>query len=112
MSFSRDIGIRPIITIPIPSRGGNMNRAWLISRNVLVALFCSTLGHAADYPAGPIRIICAYPAGGGADWVTRTVGEKLAGALGQPVLVDNRPGAGGVIGTELLAKAKPDGYTL
>lgn len=70
--------------------------------------------HAADpaYPARPIRFICPYAPGGAGDIFTRTIGQKLADALGQPVVVDNRAGANGGIGTELVAKAPGDGYTL
>ena len=69
--------------------------------------------HAADdYPARAIRIIVPYPPGGGTDIVARIVGEKLQASLGQPIVIDNRGGAAGVIGTGLVAKAEPDGYTL
>lgn len=78
---------------------------------LLTALFAQS-GYAADYPTKPIRMIVAYPAGGGADFIARTVGKKLEAALGQPVVVDNHPGAGGIIGTDILAKSKPDGYTI
>jgi len=64
------------------------------------------------YPVRPIRLICPYVPGGGADIFSRTVGQKLTEALGQTVVVDNRAGANGGIGTELVAKAAPDGYTL
>ena len=64
------------------------------------------------YPAKPIRFIVPYVAGGAADIFTRTVGQKLYEAWGQTVVVDNRAGANGGIGTELVAKAPPDGYTL
>jgi tripartite-type tricarboxylate transporter receptor subunit TctC len=53
-----------------------------------------------------------YPPGGGTDIVGRVLGEKLSASLGQPIIVDNRGGAGGVLGTEIVAKAVPDGYTL
>jgi tripartite-type tricarboxylate transporter receptor subunit TctC len=66
----------------------------------------------ARYPARPIRLLIPFPAGGAADLIGRTIGEKLAAELGQPVVMDNRPGAGGVLATELLAKAEPDGYTV
>jgi tripartite-type tricarboxylate transporter receptor subunit TctC len=65
-----------------------------------------------DYPTKPVRLIVPYPAGGGADFWGRLVAEKLASALGQPVVVDNIPGAGGNNGTAVAAKATPDGYTL
>jgi tripartite-type tricarboxylate transporter receptor subunit TctC len=69
--------------------------------------------HAADtYPSRPIRLIVPYPPGGGTDIVGRVLGEKLSASLGQPIIVDNRGGAGGVLGTEIVAKAVPDGYTL
>jgi tripartite-type tricarboxylate transporter receptor subunit TctC len=68
---------------------------------------------AADtWPTKPIRFVCPYAAGGAADIFSRTVGQKLGEALGQTVIVDNRPGANGGIGTELVARAQPDGYTL
>ena len=68
--------------------------------------------HAQNYPTRPIRMIAAYPTGGGIDTVARTLAEKLAPALGQPVVVDNRPGAAATIGADLMAKSTPDGYTL
>src|ERR1700724_3878976 len=64
------------------------------------------------FPTRPIRLIVPYPAGGGTDIVGRVVGQKLHESLGQPVVIDNRGGAGGTIGTALAAKSAPDGYTL
>ena len=64
------------------------------------------------YPVRPIRLLIAYPAGGATDIIGRTIGEKLSAQLGQPVVIDNRPGAGGSLATQMLAKAEPDGYTL
>ena len=64
------------------------------------------------YPSKPIRWIVTYPPGGPTDFVARAIGARLTAAWGQQVVIDNRPGAGGVIGTELAAKAVPDGYTL
>ena len=71
-------------------------------------------GHAVAqaYPAKPIRMIVPYPAGQGTDIMARTIAERLSERLGQRIVIDNRPGAGGNIGTELAAKAIPDGYTL
>ncbi|AZG12680.1 Bug family tripartite tricarboxylate transporter substrate binding protein [Cupriavidus pauculus] len=66
----------------------------------------------APWPARPIRMVVPFPAGSSPDLIARIVTEKLAAVLGQPVVVENRPGAGGNIGTGLVAKAAPDGYTL
>lgn len=80
-------------------------------------LFASIAAYAAqntagDYPNRPIRIIVTFPPGGPTDIIARVVGQKLAEAWGQPVVIDNRSGAGGNIGTDLAAKSAPDGYTL
>jgi tripartite-type tricarboxylate transporter receptor subunit TctC len=64
------------------------------------------------YPARPIRLVVPWPPGGGADSVGRAIAQDLTGALGRQVIVDNRPGAAGIIGSELVARAQPDGYTL
>ncbi|HSQ05160.1 MAG TPA: tripartite tricarboxylate transporter substrate binding protein [Burkholderiales bacterium] len=67
---------------------------------------------AAGYPEKPIRIVVVYPPGGGIDILARALGQKLSDAWGQPIIVDNRPGAGTTIGAAIVAKAAPDGYTL
>ena len=69
-------------------------------------------GSADSYPSKPIRIIDGFPAGGGADYLARVIGPKLTERFGQPVIVDNRPGAGGNLGAEIAARANSDGYTL
>jgi tripartite-type tricarboxylate transporter receptor subunit TctC len=65
-----------------------------------------------DYPTRPIRIIVPLAPGGGSDYTARFIGTRLAERVGQSVVVDNRPGASGIVGTDLVAKANPDGYTL
>lgn len=67
---------------------------------------------AQSYPSKPIRLVVAFPAGGGGDNIVRPLAQKLTGGLGTPIIVDNRPGGGGMIGASLAAKASPDGYTL
>ena len=83
---------------------------------VAAALVCmsTVVGYAAaqTYPAKAVRVIAPFPAGGSSDLVARIVSQKLSEVTGQQFLVDNRPGAGGTLGTELAAKAAPDGYTL
>ena len=69
-------------------------------------------GAAETYPTRPIRLIVPYPPGGGTDIVGRVLSDKLRESLGQPIVIENRGGAGGVLGTGLVAKAAPDGYTL
>jgi len=67
---------------------------------------------AADYPAKPIRVVVPYAAGGPMDFIARTLGRKMIPALGQNMVIDNRPGAGGALGTDVVAKSAPDGYTI
>src|SRR4051812_20317058 len=67
---------------------------------------------AQTYPARTVRVVVPFPAGGGADFMARLMGQKLGEAMGQTFVIDNRAGAAGVIGTDLVAKAPADGYTL
>jgi tripartite-type tricarboxylate transporter receptor subunit TctC len=80
---------------------------------LLGALVIPTTGaRADDYPNHPVTLIVPYPPGGGVDTIARLIGQKLSGSLGQQIVIENRPGAGAVIGTRAAAKAPPDGYTL
>jgi len=77
---------------------------------ILAAVF-ATAAHA-EYPEKPIKIVVPYPPGGSTDLLTRIIGQKLQESLKQPVIVENRGGASGIIGSDVVAKSAPDGYTL
>ena len=79
---------------------------------VLLLLAVVTPLHAQSYPNKPIRFIVPFPPGGGTDIVARIIGPKLSERLGQPVVIENRAGAGGNVGSEFIAKSRPDGYTI
>jgi tripartite-type tricarboxylate transporter receptor subunit TctC len=96
-------------------------RVHLLRRRVIAAIafvlagglgFAPLLACAQAYPTKPIRLVVPFPPGGSLDVVARAIGQKLTEAWGQPVVIDNRPGAAGNIGAELVYKAEPDGYTL
>src|SRR5262245_2813570 len=81
---------------------------------LLLAILVAALGasaHAQTWPTKPVRAVVAYPAGAGLDFVTRTVAQRLAEVLKQPIVVENRTGASGTIGADAVAKSAPDGYT-
>ena len=73
--------------------------------------FC-TAAHAQSYSSKSIRFLVGAPPGGGADFVARNLGPKLSESMGQSIVIENRPGANGVVASELLARAAPDGYTI
>src|ERR1700687_3537923 len=75
-------------------------------------LLWPALGQAEDFPARTIRLIVPFPAGGPNDIIARVVGQRMSELIKQPVLIDNRGGQGGVLGTDAVAKANPDGYTI
>ena len=85
---------------------------------ISVLLACAALvafaqtAPAQDYPSRPVTLVVPYPAGGGLDVLARQLGQKLADRLGKPVVIENRTGAGTVIGAASVAKAAPDGYTI
>jgi tripartite-type tricarboxylate transporter receptor subunit TctC len=91
-----------------------MTKIWLTRVAALLAgaLAAATAQAADSYPTRPITLVVPFAAGGPADFLGRVIGQKLGDELGQPIVVDNRPGANTIIGAQAVAKAKPDGYTL
>jgi tripartite-type tricarboxylate transporter receptor subunit TctC len=79
--------------------------------SVLFCLFCLQV-FAQTYPSKPIRLLVGYPPGGSGDFTTRLIADELGKDLGTTVIVENKPGAGGSIASEFVAKSAPDGYTL
>ena len=92
-----------------------MNQISMNKKNLCLALvltLCLGQAWAQAYPVKPIRMVVPYAAGGAADITARVLGQKMSESLGVPIVVDNKPGANGMIGTDAVAKAAPDGYTL
>ena len=79
---------------------------------VLTAFFLTSVAAAAEFPTKPIKLVVPFPPGGAVDALGRLVGQKTSEILGQPIVIDNRAGAAGSIGTDIVAKSTPDGYTL
>ena len=79
---------------------------------ITILLLASAASFAQDYPTKAIRLIVPFPPGGSTDLVARVVGQKMADSWGKQVVIDNRPGANGMIGSDIVAKANPDGYTI
>ena len=89
-----------------------MQRRTLLAAAAPAALFHPLLRAQAAYPSKPIRLVVGFPPGGGIDFTARSVQPGLEAALGQPVVIDYKPGAGGVLAATELTRAAPDGYTL
>lgn len=86
--------------------------ASIVCAMTMTGAFSTRASAADDYPARPVRIVVPYSPGGGTDFTARAVAQKLTVAMGQTFVVDNRPGAAGIIGTQIVARAQPDGYTI
>ena len=93
---------------------GGLRRIFARHLHGAAILFCCFLfnAHAETWPSRPLRLVIPFPPGGGSDVVGRIIANQLAPILGQQIVVDNRSGAGGSIGTEFGVRANPDGYTL
>ena len=91
-----------------------MKKRHLLRGLCAATLAVASLGiaQAQTYPTKPVRLIVPFPAGGATDLFARTLSQKISEKLGQPLVVENRPGAGGTLGSDLAAKVQPDGYTL
>ena len=95
-----------------------MNHKYLFLNNILLVFYMAGNAHAqatkaaTRYPERPVRVVVPVAAGGGTDIIARLTVSKLSEVVGQPFVVDNRPGAGGLLGNEIVARAQPDGYTL
>jgi len=90
-----------------------MKNSLMIALAASLLCTCGVVVAAADkYPARPIRMVVPFPPGAASDFFARTIGQKMTETFNQQVIVDNRPGAGGVVGAVIVAKATPDGYTL
>jgi tripartite-type tricarboxylate transporter receptor subunit TctC len=96
-------------------KGVNMTacaRWWRLALSWALILTAASAAQAQTYPSKPVRLVLPYAPGGIVDYVGRTLAQKLTENLGQPVVADNRPGAGGILGTDSVARSAPDGYTL
>lgn len=90
-----------------------LNRRALLGAAASVVTLCvSSIAHSQAYPTKPIRMVVPFAAGGATDVLARILGEKMAVGLGQPIIIDNKSGAAGIIGTDVVAKAPADGHTL
>src|SRR5215217_860519 len=94
------------------SRGAEMKPRFPVLRAVALCVPLLAAAQGAKYPAKPIRMVVGYAAGGGSDIMGRLIAQQMSEALGQQVVVENRPGAAQNVAAELVAKAPPDGYTV
>ena len=90
----------------------NCMRACVTLAAAMLSLLPAFVTAQSSYPNRPIRFIVPYPPGGGTDFIAREIGQRITEALGQSVVIDNRPGAGATLGHGVGAKAAPDGYTI
>src|SRR5512146_2362915 len=97
--------------LPLAPRVPTTHAPMLVRVAAILAALLSLSAHADNWPSKPVKMVVPFPAGGPTDVMTRVVAEKLSTALGQSVIVDNKPGAGGTIGAQFVAKSAPDGYT-
>ena len=95
---------------------GSCMKAWLASAVCILSSLPLAVGAAAptndQYPNRPLRYVVPFETGGSTDIIARFIGQRLAESMGRPVIIDNRPGAAGLLGAEIVAKAPPDGYTI
>jgi tripartite-type tricarboxylate transporter receptor subunit TctC len=91
---------------------GSLGRIAAVAWLAIASLFAASLANAQSYPSRPIRVVVPFSPGGAVDGPMRVIAQELAKRLGQQVVIDNRPGAGATIGSEIVAKSPPDGYTL
>ncbi len=84
----------------------------IVKLGMALAFLYTPFTHAQSYPDKPIRMVLPFPPGGGTDGLARVILPKMSQAMGQPFVIDNRPGAGGIAAAELVAKSTPDGHTM
>jgi len=89
-----------------------LKAGWLRLIGALAGIALCCTAHAQSYPSSPVHILVPYPPGGAVDIIARTLGDELTRQWGQTIIIENRPGAGGVIASQVLVKSPPDGYTL